>query len=220
MPITALICDLDGLLTDTESLHFKSYIEVFGPIGVPLTELEYADHWIRQGRGIDDFVRQRKLTCDPETIRQQKIAAYTKLVKAEVQPMAGAVALLDRFAGSKRLALATSAYRISAGEVLASLRLADQFEVIVCGDEVTHKKPHPEIFLTTAKKLRVAPEECVVLEDAEKGVRAARAAGMACIAVPNRFTKENDFSDASLIVESLDNITATTLDSLTSKVKE
>jgi len=207
MPIKAIICDLDGLLTDTETLHFKSYVTVFERLGIPITESDYADHWIRQGRGIAEFITGHGLTHDAEVIREQKIATYLELLKTDLQPMPGAISLLDRFAATKRLALASSAFRISVESVLDELGLLDRFEAIVCGDEVTHKKPHPEIFLSTADRLGAAPAACVVLEDAEKGVRAAHAAGMACIAVPNQFTRANDFSSADRVVDSLDEVT-------------
>ena len=220
MAIKAVIFDLDGLLTDTETLHYQSYLSVFGPLGVTITEYDYADHWIRQGKGIDDFITLRKLKLSSDLIREQKIAAYLELLKSELKPMPGAVALLDRLRESKRIALASSAYRVSVDNVLSTLQLGDRFEVVVCGDEVTHKKPHPEIFTTTAARLKVPPDQCVVLEDAEKGILAAKAAGMHCIAVPNRFTHENDFSSASLVVASLDDITLDTIDRLAMKEPE
>lgn len=217
MAITTVIFDLDGLLTDTEPLHYRSYIQVFGPLGVTISEYDYADHWIRQGKGIADFIAIRKLEMSAEIIREKKIKAYLELLKSDLKPMPGAIDLVDRVRPHKRIALASASYRVSVDQALATLELTDRFETIVCGDEVAHRKPHPEIFLTTAETLDVPPSECVVLEDAEKGVLAARAAGMHCIAVPNRHTSENNFTQASLVVNSLDGITIEMIDGLSNE---
>ena len=214
MAVTAIICDLDGLLTDTETLHYKSYREIFPEFGFEISESDYAEHWIRDGQGIAEYVARHGLTCEPEDIRRRKIDVYLRLLKTEVQPMPGALAFLDRVYGRYRLAVASSSYAVSVGGVLRALGITDRFDAIVCGDQVAKAKPDPEIFLRAAQQLGVAPDECVVLEDAEKGVRAAHAAGMRCLAVPNRFTRGTDFSRASLIVSSLDEITIEMLDSL------
>ena len=214
MPVTAIICDLDGLLTDTETLHYKSYREIFPEFGFEVSESDYAEHWIRQGRGISDYVAEYGLSCNAEDVRQRKLEVYLRLLDTEVEPMPGALDFLDRMRDKYRLALASSSYKSSVSGVLNALDIADRFEVIVCGDQVVRAKPEPDIFLKAAELLQVAPADCVVLEDAEKGVRAAIAAGMSCIAVPNRFTKNNDFTQATVAVTSLDEITFATLDRL------
>jgi putative hydrolase of the HAD superfamily len=214
MPVTALICDLDGLLTDTETLHYQSYQEIFPEFGFTVSEQDYAEHWIRHGRSISDYVTRHSLSCDPVVIRQRKLDAYLRLVATDVRMMPGVPAFLARVHGRYRLAVASSSTEDSVRPVLTAVGITDRFEVVVSGDQVTRSKPDPEIFLRAAAILGVAPENCVVFEDAEKGVRAAHAAGMRCIAVPNRFTQSSDFSMASLIVSSLDEITLTVLDSL------
>ncbi len=84
----------------------------------------------------------------------------------------------------------------------------------VAKSDVVRTKPHPDIFLHAAEKMNAAPEQCVVIEDAEKGVPAAYAAGMKCIAVPNAHTADNDFSKATLVVDSLEEINCELIDRL------
>ena len=91
--------------------------------------------------------------------------------------------------------------------VLSTLKMKDYFEVICTRDDVIRLKPDPEIFITTAEKMQVPPSGCVVMEDAQKGIDAAHFAGMKSIAVPNIYTKDNDFSNATMIVNSLDEVT-------------
>jgi beta-phosphoglucomutase-like phosphatase (HAD superfamily) len=86
-------------------------------------------------------------------------------------------------------------------DIVAFLR--KHFQSIVSGEEVSHGKPAPDIFLEAAQRLAVPPEECVVIEDSQNGVEAAVQAGMYCIAVPNRFTTAQDFSRAHMRVPDL-----------------
>jgi HAD superfamily hydrolase (TIGR01509 family) len=210
----AVIFDLDGLLADTERLHLAAYKETLAAHGVAMSDADYEEHWIRQGRGIVDFMALRGLRLDVPAVREGKAVAYARLVKEQAEPMPGAVRLLSALKGSKRLALATASYARSAAEVLDALGVRDYFDCVVAQEDVQRLKPFPDAFLCASERLGVRPHACVVLEDSEKGVRAAHAAGMACIAVPNRHTADHDFSLATRVVPSLDQVTLDLIDAL------
>jgi HAD superfamily hydrolase (TIGR01509 family) len=201
--ISTVIFDLDGLLADTERLHCRAYQLAFGERGIELGTGEYAEHWIRHGKGIVEWVDQQGLTFDPHELRKRKSQHYLNLLESSLRPMDGALELLDFLHGKFRIALASSSYRDAIDGVLAGLRIASYFEVVVSGLDVAKVKPAPDIFLLAARALRVDPTECLVFEDAEKGVIAADRAGMRCIAVPNDFTRHHDFSKATRICASL-----------------
>ena len=101
--------------------------------------------------------------------------------------------------------------------VIHGLGIAHYFDTIVSGLDVAQVKPAPDIFLEAARRLGVAPAECAVLEDAEKGVLAAHAAGMHCLAVPNDFTHHHDFSKATRVCASLHEVTIDLLQNLGAK---
>ena len=212
--VSTVIFDLDGLLADTERLHRQAYQEVLGRHGVTLTDAEYDEHWILRGRGIGDLIAGRGLDLEPDVLRAEKARRYNDLVAAQAQPMPGALELLRRLRGRKRLALATSSYRDAAEAVLAALVIADFFELVGTGNDVARVKPDPALFLFVAARMGVAPADCVVLEDSGKGIVAARAAGMRCIAVPNEHTRDHDFSQADQVVASLGCVTLSLLDAL------
>lgn len=212
--ISTVLFDLDDLLSDTESLHCRAYQTVLGEHGIDLSDEQYHDHWIRRGLGVVDFLRGRDLNLDPHALRKAKAVQYTTLVETCCQPMPGALDLLDRLCGRKTLGLASSAYADAVDAVLAKLGIARHFSCIVTGDQVRRLKPFPDIFLEAAGRLSVAPAHCVVIEDAEKGVRAARSAGMKCIAVPSCRTGDNDFSSANVVLPSLDQVTLELIDAL------
>jgi len=212
--ITAVICDLDGLLADTETLHLRAYVETLSSYNIELNTAEYQSHWIRDGLGIADYIEEHGLCLNPRVLHGQKASMYQTLVANHAEPMPGAVAFLNRVHKMKRLALASNSYRDDIEIVLKRLGVVDHFEVISSRDDVTRTKPFPDIFLHTAEQLDVEPSDCVVLEDAQKGVEAAARAGMKCIAVPNQFTLDNDFSKATTVVTSLEDITLDFIDSL------
>lgn len=205
--ITTLIFDLDGLLTDTEKLHCKAYQDALAKYGYILTEQDYAEHWILKGGSIREFIKARDLDVNPESVRIAKAKFYDELVRTVVEPMPGALSLLSRTTKWKKLALATSSYEESAHAVLKALNIGTYFSCIATRSSVVQIKPFPDLFLYVAEKLREAPKNCLVFEDSEKGVKAASAAGMKCIAVPNIHTAEHNFSLATMVVPSLHEVT-------------
>ena len=128
--------------------------------------------------------------------------------------MAGALELLEKLRGKKTLALASSSYRDAVDGVLQGLDIVHYFQAVVSGVAVARVKPAPDIFLAAARQVGAMPSQCLVLEDAEKGVLAAREAGMSCIAVPTEQTRHHDFSQATRIFSSLSEVTLELIDSL------
>lgn len=205
--ITTVIFDLDGLLADTEALHCQAYQKVLSSHGIYLSEMEYMEHWVRAGKGISEWLTDHDCNVDPQKLRSQKAGEYLTLVAESLRPMEGAIQVLDRMKDHKTLCLATSSYREAAETVLNRLGIAHYFATVTTGSEVTRAKPAPDIFLLAAHKVGASTMECVVVEDAEKGIVAAYQAGMPSIAVPNRYTRHHDFSRATLICASLKEIT-------------
>jgi len=212
--ITTVIFDLDGLLADTEQLHWRAYRMALREHNVQLAEADYGEHWVRRGRGIHDWVAQQGFDLDPGALRARKAVHYQELLRSSLRPMDGAAALLNRLTGTMRIGLASSSYRDAVDGVIHGLGIAHYFETIVSGLDVAQVKPAPDIFLEAAHRLGVAPAECAVLEDAEKGVLAAHAAGMRCVAVPNGFTRHHDFSKATQVCASLHEVTTDLLQNL------
>lgn len=214
MTIKAIIFDLDGLLADTECLHCRAYQMALLEHDIELREADYAEHWIRFGKGIGDWLTMQGLELDPQALRLRKSTHYLDLLASSLRPMDGALELLKAWHGKRKFALASSSYRDAIDGVLAGLGMAHFFEVIVSGLDVPQVKPAPDIFLKAARDLDVEPAECLVLEDAEKGVMAAHLAGMRCVAVPNAYTRHHDFSKATRVCSSLTEITDDFLRSL------
>ena len=204
--IAALLFDLDGLLTDTETLHCKAYQLTLAEAGYILTEEEFFQHWVRDGLAIVDLCKVRRIAWGPKELHDRKVGIYQHLVRTELRAMPGALEFLARVYGKKPLALVTASARESADAVLDTLNIRRYFDVVLTADDVVRRKPHPEMFLKAAELLRFSPGDCLVLEDAEKGIVAAHAAGMRSIAIPTAHTRHNNFSLATHIVSSLNEI--------------
>lgn len=212
--IRAVICDLDGLLADTEKLHMRAYQETLAALGLHLSRDEYIVNWIRYGDGIASYIERHRLPLVAADVRASKAARYRELIQAEAEAMPGALPFLRRVKGQRRLALASSSLRGDIDVVLDRLAAGDFFEAVVSANDVRRVKPAPDIFMRASELLGVEPSHCVVVEDAQKGVEAAYSAGMMCIAVPNEYTLDDDFSCATAVVSSLDDITEQFIDGL------
>jgi HAD superfamily hydrolase (TIGR01509 family) len=203
---TAVIFDFDGVLIDSEGLQYKSYLEVLSRYGVWVSLVEYCEYWIAAGCGPEHAVEKYGLPITAEQLRDQKNPVYHKILRQGVTLMPGVVAALSRIGQVFPLALATNSNRTDVGYALEHFDLARHFAVVVTRDDYEHPKPEPDAFLTAASRLAVPPERCVVIEDAHKGIVAAKRAGAKVIAVPNEYTRTNDFSSADAVLRGLEGL--------------
>jgi HAD superfamily hydrolase (TIGR01509 family) len=214
--IITVIFDLDGLMIDSEPLQWRAMNIALKPLGLQISGSE----WIRMvGKKTIENLQLLKNTYgfeeDLSYVEHMKNKAYRNIIRQEVTPMPGLYHALETCQKARlRLALASSSVQEDIEIILNKLGLKQTFDVIVSGDQVRQGKPDPEIFLKAAFKLNVVPSQCVVLEDTAYGVAAAKEASMSCIAVPNRFTKHQDFGRADLVLDSLYELDLDTLKTL------
>jgi mannitol-1-/sugar-/sorbitol-6-/2-deoxyglucose-6-phosphatase len=209
--IDAVIFDMDGLLIDSEPLWVRAEIAVFGSVGVLLCEEDCA---LTKGLRTDDVVgywhaRRPWSGASPRDLEARLVEAVAELVRAEGQPLPGiATALQAAAEEGRRLALASSSPSRIIRAALERLGLEAAFSVVQSAETEPLGKPHPGIFLTTAERLGVRPTACLVLEDSLTGVIAAKAARMACVAVPFDHPKHDPrFCLADASVASLEEVT-------------
>ncbi len=197
---------MDGLLSDTETLHLKAYQQTLAHFGQTLTDQEYIDLWIRDGQGIAEHVEKKQLSLNPDEVRNHKLKIFWDMLHADLDEMPFATNFLERMSGNYQLLLASSSYSKNVLFIIERLGMKHFFEMVAHKESVAIPKPAPDIFLYLADELKINPSECVVIEDAQKGIIAAHEAGMKSIAVPNCYTADNDFSLADRIVASLQDI--------------
>jgi HAD superfamily hydrolase (TIGR01509 family) len=213
-PAFGVIFDLDGVLIDSEGLYYRAYSDVLKPYGVTVSREEYEDHWIAQGNGPEYAVAKYHLPMSPDEMRQLRSPVYLRLLETEVTLMPYVREALSHLVSHCGLTVATNSNREHLDAVLRKFDLDRFFPVTVARQDYQKAKPEPDAFLTAAAKLGLSPSRCVVIEDTYKGVQAATAAGIACIAVPNDYTRRNDFSLAKLVLPSLKELTVEAVRSL------
>ena len=204
----AVIFDFDGIVIDSEGLQYKSYLEVLARYGVWVSLEEYAEFWIAAGCGPEHAVGKYHLPITPDELRDLKNPVYHAILQREVTLMPGVVAALTRLGSALPLALATNSNRLDVGYVMDRFDLSRHFTALVTRDDYVRAKPEPDAFVTAAHALGLRPQDCVVVEDAYKGIIAAKRAGAKVVAVPNEYTRNNDFSAADCILPGLEKLDA------------
>jgi beta-phosphoglucomutase len=204
-PPFAVIFDMDGVLVDSEPLNIRAYVQAWSEFGVTLDPQEYVERVTIGGMLIRSlFESHGGDPSDWDALFRRKTEIYRELVRNELVLMPGALELLtDLKANGIPRALATSASRVSVGLVFDALGLAPHFDITVALEDVTRQKPDPEAFLKAASQLQMPLDRCIVIEDAPKGIVAAKAASMKCVAIPTPLSQSSDLSAADLVVESL-----------------
>lgn len=216
--LRAAIFDMDGLMVDTEFLHHESFKKALERFGIhPTSNAQGVIHvsGISAEANWERFRKQYGFDVDNAELSRIKHEIHLKLLQEKVEAMPGLLELLkDLKKSGYKTAIASSSVRKQINLIVDRLGITDFFDAITSGEEVVNGKPAPDIFLKAAAKLDIKPEECVVLEDAMNGMKAAKAANMYAIVVPNRFTKHENFEKADLVVSSLKEVDSTRLASL------
>lgn len=216
----AVIFDVDGVLVDSYRAHLRSWQELAAGQGCGLTEEQFMESFGQTSRDIiRRFWPPDGLTEDRiRALDEQKEALYRRIVSESFPVMEGAVELLeDLHRVGVLLAVGSSGPPENIDLVLETLGRRSLIGAVVTGMDVTRGKPDPQVFLLAAGRLGAPPEQCVVVEDAPAGIRAAGAAGMAGVALLSTGRSEEDFRDVApaLVIRSLSELTPQILGSLT-----
>jgi beta-phosphoglucomutase len=186
--ISACIFDLDGVIVDTAHYHFLAWKRLAHELGYELTSADNENlKGVSRMRSLEIVLQLGGVTAtahEKELMANKKNTWFNdyveRMMPEEIFP---GVKQLIRDLKSNGIKVGLASSSKNAKTVIKLLHIQNEFDAIVDGTMIEHSKPHPEIFLLTAKKLGVKPEECLVFEDAEAGVAAALAAGMKCVGV-------------------------------------
>jgi beta-phosphoglucomutase len=221
--LQAVVLDFDGVIANTEPLHFEACRDVLAPFGVTLTAEEYAEHYIgmadrkalvdvglAHGLDIDDRLLDDLIARKAEVLRH---------VLADARPMyPGVAGLLRSWSAEVPLAIASGALRSEIDLVLAVAGVASAVRAIVAADDVRRSKPAPDPYVKALELLAphvhgLVPARTVAIEDSRWGIQSAKAAGMRTVAVTTSFPP-TELGDADLVVNDLMSLTLGVLDAL------
>ncbi len=216
MTLRALVFDFDGLILDTEWPAFATASEVWSDHGLELALVEWQQiigtsdhpHWTEM---LEDALGH---PVDRDSLVPDRQARHHALIEAQ-DLLPGVVDLVEAaHAAGLGLAVASSSPVAWVDEHLERRGLRPRFDVVVGRDHVARTKPAPDLYRRAVDELGVVASEAVALEDSHHGAVAARAAGLACVAVPNRITRGQDLSAADLVVGSLAEVALADLEAL------
>lgn len=208
--ISAVIFDMDGVIVDSEPFHVQAEREVMKRYGFDVSEEELHCRYLGRTSKFmyQDLIDRYNLeVVDWRQLAEEKKSIFLPLLKSEVQLIEGVMDLIHFLhARGMKLAIASSSRLFFIRIVMERFGLDEFFDVVVSADDITHGKPHPEIFLEVSRKLNIKPDDCLVLEDAASGVAAAKSAGMSCLAFVPPGVLEQDLSKADYVFDSMERI--------------
>lgn len=197
-----VIFDMDGVIFDSERMYIDAYKKLAPNYG--LTDIKAIHRACMDSIGVtrqktkEIFFSYVGHEFDYERYRED---VQTELNKCDYVVKPGVYELFDWLKGiGAHIALASSTRQAGVMKSLEKADLVKYFGVIVCGDMVSHSKPHPEIFLTAAERLGAEPEDCFIIEDSYNGIRAARAAGAHPIMVPDILQPDDEIRGLAEVV--------------------
>jgi len=220
--LKAVIFDFDGVIVDSEPLHYRAIHRVTEAFGVRFTYDEYADRLI----GFDDRDAIRVALGGvpgsddalPDNVAlgelcDRKTEAFGQIVTEGIAPIAGAVSLIDSLAGRVPIAIASGAVRREIDLCLKQLKLDRHFPVIVSADQVEHSKPDPQTYRLAVEQLShrhpdlsLSPGDIVAIEDTSAGIVAARGANLNVLALTSTNPRDR-LLDAHRVVDTLEGVT-------------
>jgi HAD superfamily hydrolase (TIGR01509 family) len=202
----AVIFDRDGVIIDSEKAHKASVTAAFEKLGIRIND---ADREQIVGKYPTEYLKYflSKYSFSPEEFNKIHEKTYFELLyKSEIiQPTVNLVKKLHN--AGVITAVTTTSHMHDTMIILKRAGIEKMFNVIVTYEDVSKRKPDPEPYLITAKKLNLSPDECVVIEDTEIGLTSAKSAGMKCIVIKNEYSKNHDFSKADMTINSADDLT-------------
>ncbi len=205
----AAIFDMDGTMINNMDYHKKAWRAFAKKHGVEITDEEFKQKFSGQKNDkiFTGFFGRELSPEELEKYAEEKESIYRALYASEIKPVAGLVAILELLkSAGKKLAVATTAPKGNRDFGLKALGFENAFAVILGEEHAKQGKPHPEIYLETAKKLNVEPARCIVFEDSPPGVEAGKSAGMTVIALMTTHSEE-DLQDADYTVKDFTEIT-------------
>ncbi len=209
--LKAIIFDMDGVIVDTEPLHYKAYHQMFNDVNIEVSESLYESFTGQSTFSIcKQLVSLYNLPLGPQTLVDIKRDHFNLLFKTDssLDLLDGVLELIkDYHAHGLTLVLASSASMQNINNVFKRFDLDQFFKAKLSGADLKASKPHPEIFINAVKATGFNNDECIVIEDSTNGFKAAKAAKIFCVGYKSPHSKNQDYNIADLIIDNFKEIT-------------
>lgn len=199
--VEAILWDNDGVLVDTECLFFESTRTILATIGIEVSLEEFLDFSMRQGRSAFELAVDRGWDKQQvANLKRERDVLYSEMLHAQTRVLPSVAETLNALHGRVRMAVVTSSQRQHFDLIHCNIGLTRYFEFVLAREDYARAKPNPEPYLLALERLRVKAENCLAVEDSERGLAAARAAGLRCLVIPNEITRDCSFHGATAIL--------------------
>lgn len=199
--IKAIFWDNDGVLVDTEEIFFRANQEILANCGISLKREQFEKISLVSGQSVLQLVGD----IDTETmrrLRRHRDALYAGLLTRQPLVIDGVVEALNALRGKYVMGIVTSSRQEHFEIIHRSSGLLPYFQFVLTLKDYSRTKPNPEPYLKALAVCGFPPEECLAIEDSPRGLAAAISAGIRCVVIPSKFTRNNDFRGASKVLNS------------------
>jgi len=202
--IKAIFWDNDGVLVDTERLYFQATQETLESVGVVLDQQHYVEFFLRQGRGAWHLLEERGVSAAAiERLRHRRNDLYSELLDREACAIEGVSGTLETLHRKYVMGVVTSSRRDHFDIIHSRCNLLQYFDFVLTAADFDRVKPHPDPYLLAIERSGAAKDECIAIEDSERGLQAATEAGIRCIVIPTALTRGGDFARAYSVLDSV-----------------
>ncbi len=199
--VEAILWDNDGVLVDTECLFFESTRRTLAAIGIQLSGEQFLDLSMRQGRSAFELAIDRGWPKEQvANLKRERDLLYSEMLRKQTRVLPGVAETLQALHGRMRMAVVTSSQRQHFDVMRGEIGLTRYFEFVLAREDYGQSKPNPEPYLLALERLGMKAESCIAVEDSERGLAAARAAGLRCLVIPNEITRSCTFSGATAVL--------------------
>ena len=203
MPFTVL-WDNDGVLVDTEELYFQATKSILKTVGIELTPEQFKDISLRRGESTFTLAAQQGFSNEEiAQLRAQRDRLYEDRLGSQSWAVDDVEEVLRSLHDQIRMGVVTSTRRQHFEIAHARTGLKKYLDFVMAHEDYQRSKPHPDPYLTAMERHGLRPDECIVVEDSERGLTAAMAAGLECLVVLSQWTKDGDFRGARKVLENV-----------------
>lgn len=208
--LKAVIFDMDGVIINSEPMHYKAYHDMFDEVGIKVPKTLYESFTGQSTINVcKKLVKHFKLSQTPETLVALKRKHYKQFfdTDSDLDLIEGVLDLIKNYHNNGlTLVLGSSASMSGINMIFERFDLNQYFKKKLSGADLKQSKPHPEIFINAAKATGFKKEECMVIEDSTNGIEAAKSAGIFCVGYDSFHSKNQDYSKADLRIKKFEDI--------------
>tara|TARA_B100001094_G_C18085873_1_gene747691 strand:- start:642 stop:1286 length:645 start_codon:yes stop_codon:yes gene_type:complete len=194
--LKAILWDNDGVLVDTEHLYFQACREVLFRYNIVLDKDSFIDLFLRKSEGLIALMGKRDLSEKLKDAQDWRDLRYADLLSKDVTSIDGVKETLTVLQPQVRMGIVTSSKKAHFDSIHSQTELLNFFDFVLVREDYVNSKPNPEPYLEAMKRNDLKPDECIVVEDSPRGLKAAKAAGLRCVVIPRGLTCGLNFESA------------------------